>query len=124
VKRRFVIAWLTLKMPASMTQSPLHRRSGTRKPLFGPLMRHVSIEEALHFAACCKRIGKTATTMNRNMSLSGDKVNDIDEHSDPLVIQAWKCLATCDGLVGAPLGASVKPLLGSVQRSFVVGRLL
>ena len=70
-----------------------------------PTDRHVSIDEALHFAACCKRIGKTATAIKRNTSLAGETLG---LESEPLVMQTWKYLATCDGLVGSPLGSSVK----------------
>jgi len=78
------------------------------QPPVWPTDKHVSVGEAIHFAACCKRIGKMATALKRNMSLSEDERGNMTGDSELLAIRVWKYLATCDGLVGAPLGASVK----------------
>ena len=81
-----------------------------------PTDKRVSLEEAFHFAACCKRIGKLATLYKKQGS-GGGNYNDMEEamtdHTAHLVMEAWRYLATCDGLVGFPLGAAVKRGLDS-----------
>jgi len=81
-----------------------------------PRDKHISVEEAFHFAACCKRIGKLAKQSSR-VSGKVDEENGGIEFDDrvgamptqqPLLMEAWKVLACCDGLTGAPLGVSVK----------------
>jgi hypothetical protein len=85
------------------------------QPPVWPTDRLVSLEEAFHFAACCKRIGKIATQMSKRSS--GDEESaefGMDENlgglssQEQLVMEAWRTLACCDGLAGAPLGVSVK----------------
>lgn len=84
-----------------------------------PADKHVTVEEAFHFAACCKRIGKVAKP-NREQcqsdeeegngfadALSGGSSNESLTDSS-LVLEAWKVLACCDGLTGLPLGVAVK----------------
>lgn len=94
-----------------------------------PTDKHVTTDEAVHFAACCRRIGKVATQKKREMALrfssvtldDGCTVDNKDTNNDddldglttsrmtPCVVQqAWMTLAACDGLVGSPLGAAVK----------------
>lgn len=78
-----------------------------------PNDRYVSLEEAFHFAACCKRIGKIATQMNRRTDKDVENGVEMDNngvlHSQqPMLIEAWRVLACCDGLTGAPLGVNVK----------------
>jgi len=84
-----------------------------------PADKHVTVEEAFHFAACCKRIGKVAKP-NREQRQSdeeeGNRFADAlssgisnDSLTDSsLVLEAWKVLACCDGLTGLPLGVAVK----------------
>lgn len=85
------------------------------QPPVWPTDRHVSLEEAFHFAACCKRIGKIATQTSKRSN--GDEESagfEMDENlnvlssQQPLVMEAWRTIACCDGLTGAPLGVSVK----------------
>jgi hypothetical protein len=80
-----------------------------------PNDRHVSLEEAFHFAACCKRIGKIATQLGKQSSRDEESAGiemDVNlgvvSSQQPLVMEAWKSLACCDGMTGAPLGVSVK----------------
>jgi hypothetical protein len=92
------------------------------QPPTWPTDKHITVEEAFHFAACCKRIGKIATRTQRGMirdqELSGfsDALGAIEVSNNggvvpvggPLVLEAWKYLATCDGLTGSTLGVAVK----------------
>jgi hypothetical protein len=86
-----------------------------------PKDKNFSLQEAFHFAACVRRIGKVATAEKKNKSSvrSGDEegfevngLSAISEYSshgdDDGIAEAWKMLACCDGLCGAPLGFSVK----------------
>lgn len=76
-----------------------------------PNDKHLSVEEAFHFAACCKRIGKLATLKMRGLSQSqGLEIDSqgVAQPSRPLIMEAWKYLSTCDGLTGATLGFAVK----------------
>jgi len=88
-----------------------------------PADKHVSLEEAFHFAACLRRIGKMATLQRKLMKTAETQMNDEEEgiemsangigvaglstKSNPL-IDGWNALASCDGLCGSPLGAAVK----------------
>jgi hypothetical protein len=79
------------------------------QPPAWPSDKHISVEEALHFAACCRRIGKLAKESARiggggGMDLDGEGVSS---HRAPIV-QAWIALSCCDGLTGATLGVAVK----------------
>jgi hypothetical protein len=81
----------------------------TNAPVW-PADKHVSVEEAFHFAACCKRIGKIAKDLR-----SGDLTEVVEitgtagkVSGGSVVLEAWKIIACCDGLTGAPLGISVK----------------
>jgi pimeloyl-ACP methyl ester carboxylesterase len=70
----------------------------------------VSFDEAFHFAACCKRIGKFAKAASRAMP-RGEEEEGIglgDLTLQPLVMQAWVALACCDGLTGATLGIAAR----------------
>ena len=101
-----------------------------------PTDKHVRLEEAFHFAACCKRIGKLATALKRKTmpptipalgegggTAASDEGLDSDSslsvascstgNNSLLLMQVWRYLATCDGLVGFPLGAAVKRGLDS-----------
>lgn len=76
-----------------------------------PNDKHVTVEEVFHFAACCKRIGKMATQhmrgMNQSMGLEVDPEGNAHA-SQPLIMEAWKYLSTCNGLTGSTLGFAVK----------------
>ena len=85
-----------------------------------PADKHITLEEAFHFAACCKRIGKLAKEAYVDFRSSGDgndeeggiELNNQGEIStsspQPLIMEAWKMLSCCDGLTGAVLGSAVK----------------
>jgi hypothetical protein len=85
-----------------------------------PKDKNISLQEAFHFAACVRRIGKVATAEKRNNPSArsdeeeGFEVNGlatINEYSaaeDNGIAEAWKMLACCDGLCGTPLGFAVK----------------
>lgn len=80
------------------------------QPPLWPRDKHVSFEEAFHFAACCKRIGKFAKTATRaspqDEEHNSKDLGDIAQQ--PLVVQAWITLGCCDGLTGATLGVATK----------------
>ena len=85
------------------------------KPPVWPNDKHVSLEEAFHFAACCRRIGKMAKASPLSSTI--DAGEDGIEYNDslgaistqaPMAIEAWKTLACCDGLTGAPLVFAIK----------------
>ena len=80
----------------------------TQAPVW-PSDKHVSVEEAFHFAACCKRIGKLATEASRNSGI-GVGMGDVEivPSYQPLATQAWIDLSCCDGLTGLTLGVAVK----------------
>jgi hypothetical protein len=86
-----------------------------------PKDKNVTFQEAFHFAACVRRIGKVGTAEKKNKSSvrsdeeEGFEVNGlsaISEYSahdeDDGIVTVWKMLACCDGLCGTPLGFSVK----------------
>jgi hypothetical protein len=78
------------------------------QPPIWPRDKHVSFEEAFHFAACCKRIGKMATAVARAASVDNQDLNSISLLRQPIVVQAWAFLGSCDGLTGATLGIATK----------------
>jgi hypothetical protein len=78
------------------------------QPPVWPRDKHVSFEEAFHFAACCKRIGKLATSVARAASRENEGLDSLDVSSQPIVVQAWAILGSCDGLTGATLGVATK----------------
>ncbi|GAX21865.1 hypothetical protein FisN_30Hh066 [Fistulifera solaris] len=70
-----------------------------------PSDRFITMEEAFHFAACCKRIGKVARrALSNGLDIDGEGLPG----SHPVVVQAWTVLSCCSGLTGSTLGASVK----------------
>jgi hypothetical protein len=87
-----------------------------------PKDKNISPQEAFHFAACVRRIGKVATAEKKNKSSSarsdeeeGFEVNGLSAISeynahdeDDGIAAAWRMLGCCDGLCGSPLGFSVK----------------
>ncbi len=71
------------------------------KPPVWPSDKHISLEEAFHFAACAKRIGKLASIEKKR------SMEDEDGCSAP-IYNVWKHLGCCEGLCGSPLGVAVK----------------
>lgn len=78
------------------------------QPPVWPRDKHISFEEAFHFAACCKRIGKLATTLARTASRENEGLDSLDVSRQPILVQAWAILGSCDGLTGATLGVATK----------------
>ena len=96
-----------------------------------PVDKRISVPEALHFAACARRIGKAATNVLRhdlhlNSSYEGgeeeegieitqifsrESVDTSCSVEDPPVnsiLVLWEVLSRLDGLTGMPLGIAVK----------------
>jgi len=91
-----------------------------------PTNRTISEKEALHFAACARRIGKVATSAQRASRLRSNSNDEsgieldfegnadvsqqlsITDSSSSPIITAWKFMSCCDGLCGALLGSAVK----------------
>jgi hypothetical protein len=79
-----------------------------------PADKRITLEEAFHFAACCARIGKLAKISRPSTSSSDSEAGiEYDDRtgavpSRDLLFEAWKTVACCDGLTGAPLGVAVK----------------
>ncbi|CAJ1940042.1 unnamed protein product [Cylindrotheca closterium] len=72
-----------------------------------PSDKHISLEEAFHFAACTKRLGKIASIEKKRQSM----INLVEHGTTECVVPIfliWKGLACCDGLCGAALGMTVK----------------
>ena len=86
------------------------------QPPVWPGDKHVSFEEAFHFAACCKRIAKFAKAAARSASASSSRDEEFanalnsnqSQQPQPLILQAWIVLACCDGLTGMTLGVATK----------------
>jgi len=92
-----------------------------------PSDKHISLDEAFHFAACAKRIGKLASIEKRRFAvgmlsssaggvlletndeptLDDSTALDSDSCQAPIYL-VWKYLGCCEGLCGAPLGVTVK----------------
>jgi len=88
-------------------------------PPIWPKDRNITPEEAFHFAACVRRIGKVATAEKKSKSDNGDEEEGFESNGlesrqndvgsdDEGVSAVWKMLACCDGLCGTPLGFPVK----------------
>ena len=93
------------------------------QPPTWPTDKHITLRAGFHFAACARRIGKLST-QERKANRSTSNTSDVEEgveldydgttvSSQSLeslsgLVAAWKSLACCDGLCGAPLGAAVK----------------
>ena len=93
------------------------------QPPMWPTDQHITLRMGFHFAACVRRVGKLCTQerrANRSRSNTADieqgvdvdidgrtLSSQLDESASGLVL-AWKSLACCDGLCGAPLGTVVK----------------
>ena len=113
------------------------------QPPVWPADKHISLQEAYHFAACARRIGKVATALRKELSresrrrvssgLGSDDEEGIEitelnnsfrsgihsptspsspakttKSEEDRVLDAWKALALCDGMCGAPLGSTIK----------------
>jgi hypothetical protein len=80
-----------------------------------PNDKHVSLEEAFHFAACCQRIGRVAKEAQNHSSdsaLGNAGAVELTENGGILpteslvsqhtvkVMEVWKALATTDGFTG------------------------
>mmetsp|Transcript_18209 Transcript_18209/g.45240 ORF Transcript_18209/g.45240 Transcript_18209/m.45240 type:complete len:908 (-) Transcript_18209:113-2836(-) len=92
---------------ASVTGSRYVPTSRIKPPVW-PSDKHVSLDEAFHFAACAKRIGKLASMEKKRASvLTGEDSDEADSCSAP-IYAAWKHLGCCEGLCGSPLGVTVK----------------
>lgn len=95
-----------------------------RAPIW-PADKQITLQEAFHFAACARRVGKMATSEKRSQSeetgteehegievtdvmADGLGMGDCNSSNDQDLQHAWKALACCDGLCGAPLGLVVK----------------
>ena len=80
-----------------------------------PADKHITLEEAFHFAACAKRIGKLASIEKKRFAISGgvtDEEGGIRAASGggcqvPIFL-VWKILGCVDGLCGSALGMAVR----------------
>jgi hypothetical protein len=84
----------------------------TASPVW-PADKHINLEEAFHFAACAKRIGKLASIERKRFALmaaSGmlDSESAASGADDIPIYLVWKYLGCCDGLCGSALGITVK----------------
>lgn len=92
------------------------------QPPMWPADKHISLRGGFHFAACARRIGKLST-QERKANRSRADTSDVEEGVEldfdgsnsqqnnvetTGLVNAWKSLASCDGLCGAPLGGAVK----------------
>lgn len=87
-------------------------------PPIWPKDKFITPDEAFHFAACVRRIGKVATAEKKAMEgrdeeegfeSNGLEIRQSSVGSDDEGVSAvWKMLACCDGLCGTPLGFPVK----------------
>jgi len=82
-------------------------------PPIWPSDHHISIDEAFHFAACAKRIGKLASIAKRRFALvtssalRDTEADQVDSCTAPIYL-VWKHLGSCEGLCGSALGVTVK----------------
>ncbi|VEU42588.1 unnamed protein product [Pseudo-nitzschia multistriata] len=78
-----------------------------------PADKHMSLDEAFHFAACAKRIGKVASIEKKRFAamVSSGILNAEEGVADgcqaPIYL-VWKFLGCCEGLCGSALGVTVK----------------
>jgi len=90
-------------------------------PPMWPSDKHITLNEAFHFAACAKRIGKLASIEKRRFSStampsSSSALNETEVESSTDLSQScqvpiylvWKYLGCCEGLCGSALGVTVK----------------
>ncbi|KAG7338807.1 hypothetical protein IV203_026277 [Nitzschia inconspicua] len=81
-------------------------------PPVWPADKHISLEEAFHFAACSKRIGKLASIEKKRFAMMVSS-GMIDAEAAEVGCQVpiylvWKYLGCCEGLCGSALGITVK----------------
>jgi hypothetical protein len=81
-------------------------------PPVWPADKHISLEEAFHFAACAKRIGKLASIEKKRFAIMVAS-GMIDAEASEVGCQVpiylvWKYLGCCEGLCGSALGITVK----------------
>jgi len=75
-----------------------------------PSDKHISLDEAFHFAACAKRIGKLASIEKKRTSvpmMDGSGELNGNACQAPIYL-VWKYLGCCEGLCGSALGVVVK----------------
>jgi len=88
-------------------------RTTQMTPPIWPSDHHISIDEAFHFAACAKRIGKLASIAKRRFALvtssalRDTEADQVDSCTAPIYL-VWKHLGSCEGLCGSALGVTVK----------------
>jgi hypothetical protein len=74
--------------------------------------KHISLEEAFHFAACTKRLGKLASLEKKRKTRSfvdeEGGLTSPDSGCQAPVFLIWKNLACCEGLCGSALGMTVR----------------
>mmetsp|Transcript_19796 Transcript_19796/g.56876 ORF Transcript_19796/g.56876 Transcript_19796/m.56876 type:complete len:1306 (+) Transcript_19796:127-4044(+) len=123
-----------------VSESKFFRGFRVQPPVW-PADKYISLQEAYHFAACSRRIGKVATALRKELSKEARRrassgLDSEDEegieitelhgfrsgiHSptspssptktkseEDRILDAWKALALCDGMCGAPLGSTIK----------------
>ena len=119
------VGWM-IKPPLQYRMADLMSQAlPAKNPPKWPSDKHISFVESFHFAACVRRVGKLATAAKKQAAeaLSDDeegielsylsdesstKSTTPTSSTSSALIQMWTKLSCCDGLCGAPLGASVK----------------
>jgi len=102
--------WENVSVTESLYVPPQPRMARMTAPVW-PADKHISLEEAFHFAACAKRIGKLASLEKKRFAVmaSAGMVGSADADGCQVPIYLiWKYLGCCEGLSVAPLGVSVK----------------
>jgi hypothetical protein len=88
-------------------------RTTRMTPPVWPSDHHIAIDEAFHFAACAKRIGKLASIEKKRFALvtssalRDTEADQVDSCSAPIYL-VWKHLGCCEGLCGSALGVTVR----------------
>jgi hypothetical protein len=81
-------------------------------PPVWPADKHISLEEAFHFAACAKRIGKLASVEKKRFAfMVASGLIDVETSEvgcQVPIYLVWKYLGCCEGLCGSALGIAVK----------------
>jgi hypothetical protein len=81
-------------------------------PPVWPADKHISLEEAFHFAACAKRIGKLASVEKKRFAIMvASGLIDVETSEvgcQVPIYLVWKYLGCCEGLCGSALGIAVK----------------
>mmetsp|Transcript_11959 Transcript_11959/g.34579 ORF Transcript_11959/g.34579 Transcript_11959/m.34579 type:complete len:959 (+) Transcript_11959:329-3205(+) len=83
----------------------------TQSPVW-PADKHITLEEAFHFAACVKRIGKMASMQKKQYEaglVQADEEAGIQSPGgETSLLRIWKILGCCDGMCGSALGMAVR----------------